>query len=442
MRTVLSRPHLQVQAKKAGFVHRSSKLTGALFFDMLLYCSSLQEGVSLSRMAIFIEEHFGIPISKQSLFERFNASCVEFVKAVLKEILEEKFAAIPLYQGSFWDSFHHVRIKDSTKFKIPDMLQEHYKGNGGSLAGISIQYEFDLKTGKVLDLTIYSGDRNDRSDAGATQLNVEEGDLIICDLGYYSLDVFQTFIDKHSYFLSRYYTRTSVFYKDGSRICFQKLYADMKKKGMRQQEIEVYLGNEHRLPVRMLLIPVCDQVYEKRVRDRKKAQKKRGGQMSAEMCACYHFTIFITNVPGESLPAEMIYPVYKLRWQIELMFKQWKSLFCIHKTGKMKEERYLCLLYAKLILIVINLQITYRIQKVIGITGTDGKIRLLSFNKALHTLIRYFNRLYCIIRAQKRMAREALVSLFEILSKNHFLERKKNKEGFCKLIELFLCVSV
>ncbi|GHV48841.1 hypothetical protein FACS1894181_05750 [Bacteroidia bacterium] len=282
---------------------------------------------------------------------RFNVSCVEFVKAALKEIPEGKFAAIHLYQGSLLDGFHRVRIKDSTKFKIPDMLQEHYKGNGGSPA-------------------------------------------------------------------------------------------DMKKKGMRQQEMEACLGNGHRLPVRMLLIPACGQAYGKRVQDRKKEQKKRGGQMSAEMCACYHFTIFITNVPGESLPAEMIYPLYKLRWQIELMFKHWKSLFCIHKSGKMKEERYLCLLYAKLILIAINLQIARRIQKVTGVAGTGGKVRLLSFNKALHTLIRYFNRLYCIIRAGKRMAGEALVSLFEILSKNHFLERKKNKEGLCELIERFLCVSV
>ncbi|GHV50222.1 hypothetical protein FACS1894181_10500 [Bacteroidia bacterium] len=156
-------------------------------------------------MAIFIEEHFGIPVSKQPLSERFNASCVEFAKAVLKEILEGKFAAIPLCQGRFLDNFHHVRIKDSAKFKIPDMLQGHYKGNGGSPAGISIQYGFGLETGKVLGLTIYSGDRNGRPDAGDTQLNVEEGDLITRDSGYCSLGVFQTFIDKHCYFLSRHY---------------------------------------------------------------------------------------------------------------------------------------------------------------------------------------------------------------------------------------------
>ncbi|GHV52767.1 IS4 family transposase [Bacteroidia bacterium] len=393
-------------------------------------------------MAIFIEEHFGIPVSKQSLFERFNASCVEFVKAALKEIPEGKFAAIHLYQGSLLDGFHRVRIKDSTKFKIPGMPQGHYKGNGGSLAGISIQYGFGLETGKALGLSIYPGNRNGRPDAGGTRLNAEEGDLITRDSGYYTLGVFQTFIGKHSCFPSRHYTRTSVYYKDGSRVCFQKPYAGMKKKGMRQQEMEVCLGNGHRLPVRMLLIPACGQAYGKRVRDRKKEQKRRGGQMGAEMCACYHFTVFITNVPGESLPAEMIYPLYKFRWQIELMFKHWKSLFCIHKAGKMKEERYLCLLHAKLILIAINLQIARRIQKVAGIAGTGGKVRLLSFNKALHTLIRYFNRLCCIIRAGKRMAGEALVPLFEILSENHFLERKKNKEGLCELTERFLCVPV
>ncbi|GHT38061.1 hypothetical protein FACS189435_4280 [Bacteroidia bacterium] len=203
---------------------------------------------------------------------------MEFAKAALKEIPEGKFAAIHLYQGSLLDGFRYVRIKASAKFKIPGMPQGHYKGNGGSLAGISIQYGFGLETGKVPGLSIYPGNHNGRPDAGGTRLNVEEGDLIIRDLGYYSLGVFQTFIDKHCYFPSRYYTRTSVYYKDGSLICFQKPYAGMKKKGMRQQEMEACLGNGHRLPVRMLLIPACGQAYEKRVRDRKKEQKNREGR--------------------------------------------------------------------------------------------------------------------------------------------------------------------
>jgi hypothetical protein len=171
--------------------------------------------------------------------------------------------------------------------------------------------------------------------------------LIIRDLGYCPLDVFQTFINNRAYFLSRYFIRINVFYRDGSRVCFQKLYDEMAKKGICQQEIEVYPGNDCRIPVRMLLIPVCDQIYEKRVRDRKKEQEKRGGEMTAEMRACYHLTIFITNAPSDALPADMIHPVYKLRWQIEPVFKYWKSLFHIHKMGKMKEERYLYLLYVK-----------------------------------------------------------------------------------------------
>ena len=46
----------------------------------------------------------------------------------------------------------YFRIKDSSKFIVPNNLSAHFKGNGGngdiSNAGITIQCEFDLKTGK------------------------------------------------------------------------------------------------------------------------------------------------------------------------------------------------------------------------------------------------------------------------------------------------------
>ncbi|GHT51791.1 IS4 family transposase [Bacteroidia bacterium] len=439
IREVLGRPHLQAQAAATGFVQRSSKVSADDFFDALLYVASLHDHCSLSSMVAYFEDRYGIDVRKQSLDERFNVACLEFVKLVLMTIISDKILSIcEPYQGKLGDRYTHIRSKDSTKFKVPDALEAHYKGNGGSLAGISIQYEYDFLTGQVFDLAVYSGDRNDRSDAVATKSNVEVGDLIIRDLGYHSLDVFQFIADKGAFFLSRHYTPTSVFCKNGERVSFKELHEIMKKTGMQQMEIEVYLGNEHRIPVRMLLIPVSEEVYKKRVRDRKKEQKKRGGAMTEEMCACYRYSIFITNADSDILPTDAILLMYKLRWQIELHFKAWKSLFCIHKIEKMKEERFLCLLFARLILIIINLQLTYRVQNSIQTTRKDGKRQRLSFYKALHTLTRHFDLLYTIFRGEKRMARVALISLLKMLSNNHFLESKKNKIGLNEIIEL-LC---
>ena len=67
-----------------------------------------------------------------------------------------------------------------------------------------------------------------------------------------------------------------------------------------------------------------------------------------------HYNIFITNAPQELLKGNQIYQFYRLRWQIELLFKIWKSLFEIDKIGKMSIARFECYLYGKLITILLG----------------------------------------------------------------------------------------
>ena len=70
-----------------------------------------------------------------------------------------------------------------------------YRGSGGhgdiSNAIISIQYEFDLKTGKFLDLQISEAMRNDQQDANETSDNIYENDFVILNLGYFSTAIFK-----------------------------------------------------------------------------------------------------------------------------------------------------------------------------------------------------------------------------------------------------------
>lgn len=342
---------------------------------MLLYSSSQEDCCSLSSLCDTLEDCFGVEIRKQSLDERFNESCLAFVKSVLVELLEEQLHLDVLYHGSFWKHFPRVRIKDSTRFKVPDLMKDQFKGNGGSAAALCIQYEYDLGTGRILDLHIQSAAINDRKDALETLGHLQTGDLVVRDLGYYSLEVFEWLIGNNIFFLSRLQAKTIVFEQKAGKyqeIDFKKLHQKMQKNGIEQMEIDVFLGMEYKLPVRMILRLVDEQVYDKRIRKREKRNRKVGCKMHQQTRIRYRFDIYVTNTCASELPAKEIFQAYRLRWQIELIFKYWKSLYKVHIGRIMRQTRYLCMLYAKLILVVINLQITRGLQRDIQKEGKDG----------------------------------------------------------------------
>ncbi|WP_026689014.1 transposase [Alteribacter aurantiacus] len=48
-----------------------------------------------------------------------------------------------------------------------------------------------------------------------------------------------------------------------------------------------------------------------------------------------------------------------LRWQVEQLFKSWKSYYGIHKIRNIKQERFECHLYGQLIALLISSMITF-----------------------------------------------------------------------------------
>jgi IS4 transposase len=331
-------------------------------------------------------------------------------------------------------------------------LYKGYSGNAGE-AGIGIQYEYDVKSGKTLDLSIVPASRNDREDARTTAENVEENDLIIRDLGYFSTRVFDTFSKHKAYFLSRLDSDTAVIEaKSRKRISFDKLYKDMQENKISLKEIDVLIGEETYFPVRLIAQIVPDNVYEQRIRNRKEGNKQCNrkkqrrtpsappSQVKQETKARYHFSLYITNADNKLLPAKDIAPLYRLRWQIELMFKSWKGVFHVNNIHPMKKERYMCLLYAKLLLIFIDLQIIYKVQE--AFEQKKKTIRILSLNKSFKTLHALFSMIMKLWRAGRQLSHKIACKIQEILLDNHWLDKRKNKLSLSEIFDLFICKSI
>lgn len=82
--------------------------------------------------------------------------------------------------------------------------------------------------------------------------------------------------------------------------------------------------------------------------------KRRGYTSSQRNQKLLGWTIMITNIPSSKLSSEYIGSIYRLRWQIELLFKLYKSHISIETIkGKSNSARILCELYAKFCVILI-----------------------------------------------------------------------------------------
>jgi hypothetical protein len=440
LREVFSEEELQKKAAACGFYKRKCDFTPAMFFDILLYCASQTEAYSLSQVSTKVKTQHRVKITKQSIDGRFTEGAVAFVKEILKELLERQLSKVFCFD--FLSQFNHVRIKDSTRFIVPDKLREHFKGSGGSKgtsqAGVSIQYEYDARSGKILDLNVTAGARNDATDASETKTKINKGDLVIRDLGYFNLSVLTGFADQGASFISRLNTSILVYELDSTeKIGFKELYDQMCQKKQTRCDRQVLVGKGKLEQLRLIVEIVPEQVYEERIRKVNKQNKEKGWTTSEEYKARCRFNMFITNVLNEEFSIEEAMLIYRLRWQVELMFKNWKSVCKINKIQPMKYERFACLLFAKLILIMLNTQIICNLQ----VYYFKKRRLILSDNKCFKTLRESFSMLRGIWKEQRKRSEKKLKDLASQFSSNHWKEKRKNKISLIEIIELFICKS-
>jgi hypothetical protein len=440
VRELFSDEDLQKTAGKCGFYKKKSDFMPAMFFDMLLYCASQTEACSLEQASNMVFATYGLKISKQSIDERFSKHTVVFVKEILKEALEKQLSKV--FDPRFLPKFNRICIKDGTRFNLPERLNEYYKGSGGSKgtsnAAVCIQFEYDARSGKILSLEITNGTRNDQTDAKETATRVDLGDLILRDLGYYSLPTLSKFDNSSAFFISRLGSKTNVYDSEKlDEISFKKLYADMLKMRITSTEKNIHAGKKERFPLRLIIQIVSDDVYQQRIRKIEKENKSKGYNTSDDYKARCRFNLFITNVKQDFLSIEEVLHLYKLRWQIELMFKNWKSICKIDEIQPMKYERFTCLLHAKLILIVVDLQIIWNLKRYYYANTR----KILSMFKCFNTLQRNFETLNRILKKKRKESERCLLKIIKMFSVNHWKEKRKGRTNYEDILDLFLCQS-
>jgi len=339
-------------AKDAGFMKRSSKLKPEIFLST---CTLLKDSIgkdSLQHLCSAISYQFGISISKQALHDRFNDGAVSFLKQVYQQLAaSQEGISSSLYLNQH---FSRIRIMDSTSFRLPNDYPD-YPGAQGS--GVKIQLEYDWIQGVFLNNSVHPEIKSDREAARDIMDSVATGDLLLRDLGYYGARLMKNIDKRGAFFISRAPTNTKFWSGDSRKGWVQiKPEEDIKEKDS-GQTIDygfVKVGGDPRNSFIARVVAQKLTPEQRKKRDRALQIKRQKGHHTKSAQQRNDIQILVTNVTQESLDPQDLYPIYSIRWQVEILFKTWKSLFEIHELQTMKQERFECHLYGTLIRILLS----------------------------------------------------------------------------------------
>jgi hypothetical protein len=422
-----------LKAFETGFCEKVSKFSPPMFIDSLLYDATADITKSLNQIAINVNKKYHVAITKQGVGQRFTEGAVKFVQSLIGNQLSHQVNHS--IDTGWFKLFKRVLIKDSTKFDVSENLAKQLPGFGGnaSKAGVCIQYEFDIKAGEVSDLTITPANVPDNKNTSQTIGKVRKGDLIIRDLGYSILSCFNTINTAEAYFISRLNISILVYEMKDNKLVelnFEKLYQMMKESKIKRLEKQVIIGKEDKLPVRIIIELMPEEIVNKRLKKTNDYNKRKGNKTSDNYKIRACFNLYITNIEDVVLEAGAIVQIYKIRWQVELIFKAWKSIFGIDNNNQMKYERLLCLLNIRLLLILINWDTFMR--KRLLLYKKTGK--LLSINKCFKTLQESSKELKDILTNNCKKLTKWLEQMSRLFESHHWLERKKNKIGLAEIM--------
>lgn len=321
--------------------------------------------------------------------------------------------------------FKSCRLRDSTRFGLPNEFKSTYKGHGGATKSesmISIQYEFDILSGNHTDLQLTSACRNDQKDTLESVANVQEGELLIRDLGYVTTGYLKEVINADAYFLNRLPTQSSIYNLDETKIDFKDLYKRLKRTKLPYIELPILLGKKAQIPCR-LLVSICEEdAAKKRLKKTTKNTNSTGHKVSKETQERAKLNMYITNAPESKIKAENIYHIYTLRWQIELIFKAWKSIAKINKIKKVKLHRFESVLLAGLIWVLANWHIFQVVDR--WLKTAKDKPMSLSIWKFYKFTSQHITSFFNHIKSQLKIA-EWLSTLLDISTSKLKRDSKK-----------------
>ena len=342
-------------AQQTGCVKRKRKLTGSALTQILVLGWLENPDASYQHLTETAAT-VGIEVRRQALEQRLTLETTEMLKLTLDAAITEVVdiathrRALPLLE-----EFTAVCVQDSTWIPLPDELHQTWKGhpkkNHPKKAGLKLHLRYDVLTGGFQAFQLTDGKTADSTAAKAFD-PLPPGSLRLADLAYFSLDEFQRLTENGIYWISRLKANSYLTDDAAERLDLEKmLTAETENIFIRKS---VRIGKTKHLQVYLIAERLSQAETDKRRRSIRYRAKRKAQTPSKTLLRLAGYNLYITNIEAHRLTPKQICSIAGIRWQIQLIFKGFKSLSKIHVSRSQKPYRILSEIYAKLIALLIQ----------------------------------------------------------------------------------------
>jgi hypothetical protein len=358
--TQLFRPDLcQQLAQTHGWQQRRGKISAFEFLYSVVFGQSSALALTLNAQAASLSQ----PVSRQAIDQRYTPAAVAFFKAAFAQGLQQTLAYqldSPLSQ-LLQKGFAAVRLFDSTTCACAPALATLFPacGGDGAAAGLKVLLSYDYGRSQLQPLAVLAAKRSDQGLATLVAQHVGVNELGIFDKGFYKAEALRDLHQRGGYFLVPWPRSATVWQTSaaGQRQLLD-LAAQLRTTTAESREwSQVELGRTelaHLGPVRLLAYRLSPESAARRRAHLREQSRTQGRQPTAEALELAGWWLLLTNAPAQRLPLAAAAYLYRVRWQVELIFKQWKSVLRLQILPSTNPNRVQCEVWARLLAAVLG----------------------------------------------------------------------------------------
>jgi putative transposase len=335
----------------------------------------------------------GIRMNRKTFWERLSAkrlqSLLSFLITGLMKELGQRFGITDEFLAVL--QVKAVLLLDSTSSTLPKGARKIFPGARKNVAPAALKFHclFDLFGGTMKWFDLTEGKRHDRK--GFPPLEMLKGCLIIFDLGYWDYCLLAALKAQGSFFLSRIKSNAIITVVEVVRGLpkhrFEGRHLFGRRMPKRKWRIIEVIGEfrHYGKPVLTARVIGFWNPIEKR----------------------YHW--YVTNL---AVAAQLIYPLYRLRWQMELVFKACKSSLSLADYTSANENIIRSLTLASLI----GKLISFALGKNTIADMEPLKQAAFSFQRAATLMTHIAHDLFQFITTQCKKYRNQILTKLENLA--------------------------